>query len=139
VTEAEKNKPANEHSGEAIPLLEWIAGTLGFLIVAGVVGYLLVQAFTGDHSAPDLRIEVENTAQIKNGYRVEVRVTNLGSETAADVQIEGELTQNGESVEASQAGIDYIAGKSSNAIGLFFTENPAQYTLELRALGYQSP
>lgn len=127
------------HDKNSIPLLERIVGVIGFLMVAGIVIYLISQAIWGNHSPPTLLIEQTAITAVENGYLVQAKVTNQGGMTAANVIIEGELMQEDESIETSEASIDYIAAESNNHIGLFFTQDPAQYTLELRALGYQEP
>jgi uncharacterized protein (TIGR02588 family) len=126
-----------EEKESSTPPLEIVVSIIGFLIVFGVVTYLLYQAVLGEETPPNIRIEQLTTLPVENGYLVKLNVTNLGTESAASVLIQGTLTENGEEVERGEVTIDYIAGESNSRVGLFFTEDPAQHTLELRALGYQ--
>jgi uncharacterized protein (TIGR02588 family) len=99
-----------EEKEKSTPLLEIVVSIIGFLIVFGVVAYLLYQAVLGEETPPNIRIELLTTLPVENGYLVKLNVTNLGTESAASLLIEGTLTENGEEIETGEGTIDYIAG-----------------------------
>lgn len=124
---------------EDIPLIEWVIGVIGAALVVGALLFLLYRELTGDGTPPNLTVEIESVTPVEAGYRVQVIVRNRGQITAQAVMVEGELTRAGESVETSQASLDYVAAQSEASGGLFFTRNPEQFELQVRATGYQIP
>ena len=60
-------------------------------------------------------------------------------DTRPFAQLEGTLVRRGQGVETSEATLAYVPGGSVRRAGLFFTENPSEYQLELRTFGYQEP
>jgi uncharacterized protein (TIGR02588 family) len=63
-----------------------------------------------------------------------------GGNTAADLQVEGTLMDRaGNIIETSETTIAYLPPHSTQEGGLFFTENPRQYNLQLRPKGYEVP
>jgi uncharacterized protein (TIGR02588 family) len=70
---------------------------------------------------------------------VQIPVINHGGLTAAQLRIEGRLTDENRYVETSEVVIDYFPVNSRRRGGLFFTRDPRQDTLQLRAKGYADP
>jgi uncharacterized protein (TIGR02588 family) len=66
-------------------------------------------------------------------------VINEGGTTAAGLTVEGELRDGTESVETSDSTIDYVPSHSERQGGLFFTLDPGEYEVQLRAKGYEMP
>ena len=121
-------------------LLEWLVAGLGGLLVGFAVVFLLVQAFTSaNQKPPDLVLRAGTSQQVQLGYHVPVRIRNLGDEAAVDVVIEGELMRGGAAAEASEFTLDYAPAHSEREGGLFFSRDPGDFALELRAKGYQEP
>ena len=127
----------NTREPQAIPALEWIVGGIGFLIIAGVLGFLLYTGIHEDHPVPDVKLSVDSVLRIRNGYLVRVTATNEGGLTAGGVIVEGELRQGAEPVERSEAVIEFLPSRSKKRAGLFFTRDPNQFELKLRPLGYE--
>ena len=122
------------------PLLEWIAAGAGLMLTLGVLGSIGWEALQGGgEAAPAIEVTVERVMPVAAGYVVEVRATNRSPATAAAVQIEGELDKGGAEPVTSSATIDYVPGESDRRAGLFFTDDPRAYPLEVRALGYAKP
>jgi uncharacterized protein (TIGR02588 family) len=121
------------------PLWMWGIGTLGLLFVLGSIGFLLYEAAAGDSSPPDVSVIVEAITPTGNGFLVEVRVMNDGGTTAAGLTVEGELRDGAQVLETSDTTIEYVPSHSERQGGLFFTLDPRQYDLQLRALGYEMP
>jgi uncharacterized protein (TIGR02588 family) len=124
---------------DAIPIWEWIIAGIGFVLVAGVIGFLLYEAFSGNRLPPDVKLSVESVVQTRNGYLVKITALNEGGQTAEGVDIEGELRTGTESLERSRTTIDYLPPRSEKRAGLFFTRDPRQLELHVRPLGYEEP
>ena len=139
----ERQKGNDEQGSEdkhANPTIwEWMVAAVGLALVAATIGFMLYKAIWGMHPSPDLTIQVGNISAQKDEYLVNFRVVNHGGGTAEGVVVEGELTAEGLSLEKAQTTIEYLPPHSEKKGGLFFSQNPRQGTLKLRALGYQQP
>lgn len=124
---------------ERPPRLEWVTATFGLLVVLATLGALTYEAARGGESPPAIVNRVVAIKPVSGGYLVQLEVRNTGGETTAGLTIEGTLKQGQSEVETSEATLDFVPGHSVREAGLFFTENPQRYRLELRALGYQEP
>ena len=118
---------------------EWVAATLSTLLVLGVITTLVREATEGPSTPPDIRIEVERVARSGDLYLVEFQALNSGGTTAAGLEVEGELKAGERIVETSGVTIDYVPAESSRRAGLFFSEDPGRFTLEIQPKGYDRP
>lgn len=135
-----QNKAGNDQAKlDDAPLWMWGIGLLGLVLVLGSIGLALYEAAVGDSSPPDVTVELEEILPVQNGFLVEFRVINEGGTTAAGLTVEGELRNGTEIVETSDTTIEYVPSHSERAGGLFFTLDPRQYDLQLRATGYETP
>ena len=121
------------------PLWMWAIGLLGLVLVVGSIGFALYEAAVGDSSPPNVTVQFEGVVPAQNGFLVEFRVINEGGTTAAGLTVEGELRNGAEIVETSDTTLDYVPSHSERQGGLFFTMDPQQYELQLRAKGYETP
>ncbi len=137
---AQDKSGASSQQGKAPALLEWIAGGLGAIIAVIMVAVMATEALTTRPGVPPL-LHVEPVAlQAASGqFVLEVKVVNRSRQTAAAVEIEGELMQSGEAVETSSATLTYVPGNSAGEAGLVFTADPRRHQLRLRVLGYEKP
>ena len=124
---------------DAIPIWEWIVAGVGLVLVAGVVGFLIYEAFTGKRLPPDVKLSVDSVVEIRNGFLVRITAVNEGGMTAEGVIVEAELRSGTEPVERSRTTIDYLPPRSEKRAGLFFTRDPRQLDLQVRSLGYEEP
>jgi uncharacterized protein (TIGR02588 family) len=136
---AGNKKDARKGHASDIPQIEWIIGAIGLLIVLSAVGLLMYEAIGGDKSPPDVKLTVETMEQLRNGYLVKVRAVNEGGEPAARVAIEVELLNDGEIVESGETQFEYLPAHSKREAGVFFTRDPRQGELRLKARGYEEP
>ncbi len=124
------------------PLWERLMGVVGLIFLLAIAGYLAYEAMQPSTPAA-VTVTTEGVLSIAGGYLVEVRATNLGESTAATVAVEGTLRPpddpGGEPVATSIITFDYIPADATRRGGLFFVQDPAQYLLEVRALGYTDP
>jgi uncharacterized protein (TIGR02588 family) len=127
------------HPDRATPLLEWIVGGIGTVLVGGAIAFLLYHALVRDGSPPDLRVAAERVLELEGGYLVRFRAFNAGHSAAAQVTIEGELAGPDGSVEVSDVVLDYLPPRSDREGGLLFSEDPRNGELRLRATGYAKP
>jgi uncharacterized protein (TIGR02588 family) len=136
--------PAEAHESgtgkaDAIPMWEWVVALLGLVLVMGSIGFMTYQAMAGDDSPPFVTVGIDAVLPFESGYLVQIRAVNQGGSTAAQVRIEGSLMNGSGRMEGSETVIDYVPAHSHRKGGLFFTHDPRQYTLQLRATGYAKP
>ncbi len=134
-----RSNTQKQQGNNAIPIWEWIVAGVGLVLVAGVIGFLIYEAFSGNRLPPDVKLSVESVVQTRNGYLVKITAVNEGGQTAEGVDIEGELRTGTESLERSRTTIDYLPPRSEKKAGLFFTRDPRQLDLQVRPLGYEEP
>jgi uncharacterized protein (TIGR02588 family) len=136
----EKKKSRSENAHEESPSrLEWLFAAVGVLVVSSAVGFLIYRGATKDDLPPAIKIEVESIAPTGDNYLVNFRVSNTGDTTAADLTIEGELKNGEKAEETSDVTMTYLPAKSVRRGGLFFTKNPRDFQLRIRAKGYEQP
>jgi uncharacterized protein (TIGR02588 family) len=118
-----------------------VAG-IGIGLLLGILGVLVYEAFQ-PNQPPVLVITPERTVANAAGYLVQIHAANQGDEPAAEILVEGVLLPSGqpdgEPVETSELTLDFVPAQSQRRGGLFFTHNPAEYQLELRAKSYRVP
>ena len=133
----EKQKKAEER--QARPWLEWVASGTGFVLAAGAMGYLLWNGITDTDQPPAVQIRAERIVEQTPGYTVEIRAVNTTRSPASTVVIEGELIQDGQTIETSETIFNFVPGRSEAHGGLYFTHDPRALHLELRPKGYTRP
>jgi uncharacterized protein (TIGR02588 family) len=130
---------SNEAGRTEIPALEWLLGSIGALMVAGAIGFLAWSGMVQGDTPPDIRVEVEQVLQQRNGWLVMVRAFNEGGSAAAEVTVGGELTASDGTVETAELRLDFLPSRSDRRGGLFFTRDPKSQALKVRVLGYAEP
>lgn len=118
---------------------EWIAAIVSLLLVLAAIGYLLREGMRAPESPPEVLLRVDTVIEQRRGFLVEYEARNLGRETAAAVRVEGTLGPDAAVVERSESTLDFLPGESSRRGGLFFTRDPRQHGLRIRATGYELP
>lgn len=132
-TATSKTKP-RQGRREYVPLLEWIAGGIGLVIVAGTLAFIGYEVYLGQPDLPDLHIEVERAIPRNDGHAVRVVVRNAGRRAAESVIVEGVAGEL-----RSEAQLDYVAGQSQEAAILVFPGPPDRAALTVRIVGYTTP
>ena len=141
MTEKSENRETRERPKKT-PVWEWIIAAVGFILVVAALGTTLYRAVIEESTPPILEISVEAIVPTANGYLVNFSVKNNGNQTAAGLTVEGELktdAEGAESVETISATLAYAPANSRREGGLFFSKNPNEYRLEIRAKGYEKP
>lgn len=131
--EAPGAPPAPRTSGA-----EWAVAVLGLLLVVGAVAFLLLDAVRSDGAPPDLAVRADSVTPAGGGWLVRFTAVNRGRQTAAGVDVVGEL-RDAAGVETHRVTLDYVPGRSARRGGLFFARDPRGAALQLRAEGYQEP
>jgi uncharacterized protein (TIGR02588 family) len=120
-------------------MLEWTFAAVGFLFVAAALGFLIYRGATKADTPPQIKVEVESVTQTGENYLVNFRISNTGDTTAAGLTIEGELKNGEKSEESSDISLAYLPARSARRGGLFFTKNPRDFQLKIRAKGFEQP
>jgi uncharacterized protein (TIGR02588 family) len=139
MTDAAKPAP-QESTASGPPFWEWVVAAVGLALMLASLGYLVVHAVMDQAGSPVPMVTVTGIERQEGGaYLVSIRVQNQGRATAAGLKISGSLKRGAEVVEESETEVQYLAGGSSRAGGLFFTHDPRQFRLEVAAKGYELP
>ena len=121
------------------PAWEWLISGFGVLLIVAVIGAMIYRAVANEDMPPAFELSVVSVAQSGDGYVATFRVRNLGTQTAANLGIEGSLQRSAESTEKASTNLTYVPGNSEREGGLFFKNDPRQSQLMLRATGYEKP
>jgi len=137
--DADEARRADDRDRDAPPPWEWGVAFLGLALVLGALGFMAYQAVAGDDSPPHVTVYTDAILPLDHGYLVQLRAVNQGGSTAAQLTVEGKLTGKNGRVEVGEAVIDYVPSHSYRQGGLFFSQDPRKYPLQLRAKGYAEP
>lgn len=121
------------------PVAEWIAAGLGLTLTLAVLGYSLWEGVTGAKGPPVLTVTSGRVVATESGYVTPIRVRNTGGETAASVEVRGELALAGQPPEERRATFAYVPAGGEIAGGLVFTHDPREERLALSVEGYETP
>ena len=124
----------------SVSLLEIVASGAGLLLTLGMLAFIGWEALTrpGDRPPADV-VESRQVAQIGDIWVLNFAAMNRTPSTAANVEIEGTLRQDGREVETGRTSLDFVPGGSTVRGGIFFQTDPRAGEVELRALGYAQP
>lgn len=151
---SDKNKSSAENKGNSnngngngkdgeeaqeITIYEWIAAALGCILVFGSISFMTYKAITATDTPPDLTVKMKSVEKVQAGYLVKFEVKNNGEYTAAVAAIKGELKNGEKAEETSTTTVAYVPSYSTRSGGIFFTKNPDDFKLDIRATGYTEP
>jgi len=131
-------KKAQKES-ENTPAWEWIFAAIGFILVAGSVSMMIYRGVTEDYVPAHFSVTPGAVTSAEGSHIVPFSVKNLGSQTAASLTIEGSLSRGEQTVETSSVTVTYVPANSIREGVIFFTKNPGDFELRLRAMGYEKP
>lgn len=118
---------------------EWILAAVSALLILGAVGFMVYEGVTAPDTPPDLEISPDTVIATGDGYLVRFVARNRGHGTAASVTVEGTLSAGGERVETAEVVLDYVPAGARRRAGLIFSRDPRTHSLEIRALGFDTP
>ena len=130
---------AEKHKLKDAPWWMWGIALLGLAMVAGSIAFMIYEAAAGDASSADITVHVDATLQIRNGYLVKFRVVNEGGTTVEGLTVEGVLRNGTNIQETSDTVIEWVPAHSEREGGLFFSSDPRQFQMQIRAKGYENP
>ncbi|HKO61092.1 MAG TPA: hypothetical protein VJV03_08035 [Pyrinomonadaceae bacterium] len=111
----------------------------GLLLVTASIAFMVYEAVAGDSSHPDITVQVDATVPTSSGFLVKFRAVNAGGSTVEGLAIEGVLRNGSDVLETSDTVLEWVPAHSEREGGLFFSADPRQYQLQLRAKGYENP
>lgn len=122
------------------PPLEILLGVIGGGTVLAIAAYLLHGAWQGEgRGQPEVRIELAAPQNLAQGWVVPFEVMNGGRAPATQLRLEALLQLPDGRQERSQLVVDYLAARSEQKGGFFFTADPRDGRLVVRPLGYLEP
>ncbi len=137
---AEKDSEQKKTLNEETPALEWIAAAIGLILVAGTIGFLVYSAVTESDLPAKLSVKTDSINQVGENYLVKFSLYNDGENNAADIVVEGKITESEKDSETSSVTIDYAPSHSKREGALLFTKQPkTNENFQIRALGYKKP
>jgi uncharacterized protein (TIGR02588 family) len=128
-----------QREDEAPPFWEWVVAGIGTLLLLSALAFFAYEALQQDEGPPQPVVRVTSIDRQGSGYTVRLQVHNAGRSTAANLRVAGVLVQDGKELERSDTEFQYLPGRSSREAGLFFTRDPRQHALQVRAESYQEP
>jgi uncharacterized protein (TIGR02588 family) len=136
----QQNGQTEEEVSKAASPWEWAIAGVGAVAILSLIAFFIFQGMAWDKAPVDVVIQQQAIVPVQGGYLVPIQMTNLGANSAEGLEVEGTLMDRaGNTVEISETSIDYLPPHSTTEGGLFFTEDPRQYNLQLRPKGYEVP
>lgn len=110
------------------------------LLIAGLVGYLLVESFK-TNTPPAFELKPSPAEQRGDFVAVRISVKNGGEDTAKAVQVRGEIAVEGSEPVQAEATLDWLPGRSSRDVTLLFSEDAATSVgaAKFEVVGYEEP
>jgi uncharacterized protein (TIGR02588 family) len=133
-TKVKKESRKNE-----TPLLEWMLGGIGVLLLSACVVFLVHEGLNGEESPGAISVEVKQIVATNGMHVVTFELHNAGSQTLSNVHLTGRLSKGDTEIERVQTVLDYLPGHSQQEAGFYFKHDPRTYTLEIVPEGYQKP
>jgi uncharacterized protein (TIGR02588 family) len=100
--------------------IEWVIGAIASLIVIALVAFLVYQGTSAAGSPPELRVEVERTADFERTGHVRFAVFNTGGSAASHVVVTAaEIAPDGSVAVEHTLALDYVPANSNKSGGLF--------------------
>lgn len=135
MTPKHKAKSQQDRSRE---LPEWIVAGLAGIAVASVFGFLCFQALTTSDTPPTLTAQAVTVREDHGLHHVLVSVRNWGDEAAADAQVSGRVSRDGEEHTAT-ATLDYAPANTGSEVTLVFSLPVEPADVEVHVEGFRAP
>jgi uncharacterized protein (TIGR02588 family) len=121
------------------PLLEWILGGIGVLLLTACVVFLVYEGMHGEETPGELTATVKEIVSTDGTHIVTFELSNAGTQTLSNVHVTARLLDNDREVERAQTVIDYLPGHSLQEGGFYFSTDPRKHELVIAPEGYQKP
>jgi uncharacterized protein (TIGR02588 family) len=132
-------KSKHESRKSATPLLEWVLGGIGVVLLVACVAFLVYEGLNGEESPGAISAEVKEISAANGMHIVTFELHNAGSQTLSNVHLTARISQGDREIERAQTIVDYLPGHSRQEGGFYFKHDPRSYTLEIVPEGYQKP
>lgn len=116
--------------------LEWVVFTVSAVLIVAVVGFLVSDGMRDAGRPPDIRISLGKSQKSAHGFLVPVSVTNLGDQTAQEVELEVRC-QSGGVEQSATLSYDFLASGEVRKGWAGFSGEPVEQ-LATRVVGYRS-
>lgn len=136
---ADEQAGSTEQEPPASPKWELLLAVLGGAVVLALLAFLAYQALAVSDTGPQLSAAVSKVERAGDHFVAHVRVDNDGNEAARDVNVSGELSANGKTLQEASTTISYLPPTSFRRAALLFTKDPRQVKLTVRVAGYELP
>lgn len=136
---ADEQPSSERQEPRASPKWELLLALLGGAVVLAVLAFLAYQALAVSDTGPQLSAAVSNVERVGDHFVAHVRVDNDGNQTARGVNVSGELSANGKTLQQASTTISYLPPTSFRKGALLFTKDPRQLKLTVRVAGYELP
>lgn len=124
------------HAARRAP--EWIVFGVSALILLAIVTALIVLAFQGSDPAAPVAEAPGAVRQVGKQFFVPIEIVNEGDESAAQVQVQAELTIGGMTSTADQV-IDFLGRGERRELTFVFEDDPASGELAIGVLSFAAP
>jgi uncharacterized protein (TIGR02588 family) len=122
-----------------ITLIEWIVSSTGTILFMFTLGFVLYNAVFGNGTPANINLRTLSVQQNGTDYLITIEAFNKGDASVEGLEVEVTLLDNGNEVEKGVTTFDYVPGNSKRKGGIFFRNNPKEYKIELRPLGFEEP
>ena len=120
--------------------LEWSVFALSLLMVVGVLGYLIYMTWHHEESSPDIKVDYRPDPTHSSPHRYQVKVQNVGGQTAEEVIIELSLQKAGAAIETSQVQLPFLPKEATQESWVNFSKDPALAdSVTSRVVSYKKP
>lgn len=117
---------------------EWATLVVSSLVLSVVVGLILVEMSSRvDPAEPVAR--VERTAPLGQRWGIYVAVTNVGDETAANVQVTATVTGAHGLNQSGELSVDFLAGDEVKELVFMVDSDPRRGDLSVVVSGFEDP
>jgi uncharacterized protein (TIGR02588 family) len=135
---ASKRKPSESREADT-PLLEWLLGGIGAVLVTTCVAFLIYEGVSNGEEPGAISASVKDIVSADGAHIVTFELHNAGSQTLSNLHVTAHLTAGDREVERVQTVIDYLPGRSHQEGGFYFKNDPRKFRLEIAPEGFQKP
>jgi len=124
------------HAARRAP--EWIVFGVSALILFAIVAALIVLALQGSDPAAPVAEAPGTVRPVGEQFLVPVEIVNEGDESAAQVQVQAELTIGGTTSTSDQV-IDFLGRGERHELTFVFDDDPAGGELTIGVVSFAAP
>jgi uncharacterized protein (TIGR02588 family) len=117
---------------------EWIVFGVSALVLLAIIVALIVLAFQGSDPAAPVAETPGAVRHVGEQFLVPVEIVNEGDESAAQVQVQAELTIGGTTTAADQV-IDFLGRGERRQLTFVFEDDPGGGELAVGVVSFAEP